>query len=219
MHYNKTKKSILNFFGVKFSSILIPLLCRSLRINEIDKHNIQKSDSAKQNYVVAFWHGKMLVPWYLFRDTNSATIISASRDGNILTKILEKWNYLVKRGSSSKGGKEVLDDLLSEAKNGRKILITPDGPRGPQYKMKAGAIVIAKKCNIPLVLISVSYNRKFNLKSWDKFEIPLLFSKVNVKYSEPYYFDSELSFDETNEMINKVEKDFIKQENDLEKFC
>ncbi len=64
---------------------------------------------------------------------------------DILTNILKKWGYNVIRGSSSNDGKEILDNLVDEAKNKKNIAITPDGPRGPEKVMKAGAVIIAKK--------------------------------------------------------------------------
>ncbi len=219
MLFNKIKKSSLNFIGENFAGTFINILCKTITINEINKNVLQKLDKNNQNYILAFWHGKMIVPWYLFRDTKSSTIISQSRDGKILTNVLRKWNYEVKRGSSSKGGKEVLNILIGEAKNGKNILITPDGPRGPKNKMKAGAAVIAKKSGIPIILVGVYHKNKINLKSWDKFEIPKFFSKIFIKYSDPYFVKNNLSFEETDKMINFLENELIKQENEVEKIC
>ena len=219
MQFKSLKKKFLNFLGKHFSGILIKVLCNTLRIQEEHKKTIIELGKNDQNFVLAFWHGKMLVPWFLFRETNSAAIISGSKDGNILADILTRWKYDVKRGSSSKGGKEVLEELISEAEKGKNILITPDGPRGPINKMKAGVVVVAKKNQIPIVLIGVCYNKNTKLKSWDKFEIPWFFSKVKVIYSEPYFVEENLSFEETGKMINYIEGKLINLESETEKLC
>jgi len=219
MHLKKLKKSSLNFIGENFAGTFISILCKTLQVKEINKNVLQELNKQNKNYILAFWHGKMIVPWYLFRNTNYSTIISQSKDGKILTNVLLRWKYDVKRGSSSKGGKEILDILVEDAKNGKNILITPDGPRGPINKMKAGAAVIAKKSGIPIILIGVCHKNKITLKSWDKFEIPKLFSKIFIKYSAPYYVENELSFDETDKMINHLENELMKQENEVEKIC
>ncbi|MFZ1291934.1 MAG: lysophospholipid acyltransferase family protein [Melioribacteraceae bacterium] len=219
MFFKSIKKRSLNFIGKHFAQILINTLCKTLKITELNKEVLQKLMLNNQNYVLAFWHGKMISPWYLFRNTNSSTIISTSKDGSILTNLLEKWNYDVQRGSSSKGGKEVLENLVESAQNGKNILITPDGPKGPIYKMKAGAVIVAKKSEIPIVLIAILNMKKMILKSWDKFEIPWFFSKVKIKYSEPYFVNKDLTYEETDKMINYLESELIKLETDLEKSC
>ena len=216
MRFSNIKKSSLNFIGNHFAEFAIGLLCNSLRIKEINKEVLSDLKDKNQNFIIAFWHGKMLLPWFMFRDTNASAIVSTSKDGGILTNILNKWNYNVQRGSSSKGGKEVLENLLTEADNKKNILITPDGPKGPIYKMKAGVVIVAKKSGIPIILAGVYNYKKMKLKSWDQFEIPWFFSKSVIKYSQPYFVDKELSYEETDGMIKFVESELIQLENNLE---
>jgi len=80
--------------------------------------------------------------------------------------------------------------------------------------MKAGAVITAQKSNVPIVLVGIGIKRKKILKSWDKFEIPAFFSKVKVVYSSPVYFDSQLGYNQTSDMIaycegklNEVQKE------------
>lgn len=204
MSINHYKKNILRFLGNKFSEPMLRVLCQTLRINESNKVATQELIQKNQNAVFVFWHGTMIVPWYILKNLKPSTIISKSKDGHILTNVLLKWGYKVLRGSSSNNGKEILDKLISEAANSN-IAITPDGPRGPERKMKAGAVIIAKKAKIPLVLIGVAYTRKKILKSWDKFEIPFFFSKVFISYSDPIIINSNLSYFETDEKIKSLD--------------
>lgn len=163
------------------------------------------------NFVIAFWHGKMLPVWYFFRDRNPLGIVSLSKDGEILSLLLKKWKYQLVRGSSSKRGKEVIEDTLSLNHQGS-ILITPDGPRGPNQEMKAGAIVISQKTNKPLILCNVKIKFKVILKkSWDNFEIPLPFSKIYLYFSEKISFDSELDYD----LVRKIKNELTEKMNQL----
>ena len=107
----------------------------------------------------------MLLPWYLHGNPSFVALISKSKDGDLLAKLLENWNYKVIRGSSSTDGDVALKFMIDYAKNNYSIAITPDGPRGPAHKLKAGAIVSAKKSKVPLVLAGVGYNKKKILKS------------------------------------------------------
>lgn len=212
-------KKFLNLLGLHFGSFVINIYCKTLRIKEINKQSIDELTKNNKNFIVTFWHGTMLIPWFLMRNKNLDTIVSQSKDGEILTKLLKRWNYNVHRGSSSRGGKEVLNTLIESAKNNYSIAITPDGPRGPKNVMKAGAVVISKETNVPLVLIGVHNGNKFKLKSWDAFEIPKPFSKVCVLYSEPIYLDKNLSFDETNKMIISLSNKLNNLQTEAEQYC
>ncbi|MCK7527393.1 MAG: DUF374 domain-containing protein [Ignavibacteriales bacterium] len=85
-------------------------------------------------------------------------------------KILKRWNYNVIRGSSSVGGDVALSIMVDYAKNNNSIAITPDGPRGPAFKLKAGAVITAKKSGLPLVLMGIGYKNKKKLGSWTHFK-------------------------------------------------
>ncbi len=219
MQLKSVKKKSLRLLGNLLIVPVIEVLCKTLKINETNKEVLKEFELKKKNAVFGFWHGTMLVPWFLLKQYKPSTIISKSNDGNILTKILNKWGYKVKRGSSSQGGKEVLEDLIKEADNNQFIAITPDGPRGPEKVMKAGAVVLAKKADTPLILVGVGYKKKIKLKSWDKFEIPYFFSKVSVVYSEPFYLDKQLSFEETNEQINLMGNKLTQLQLEAEQNC
>ena len=147
----------------------------------------------------------MLFPWYVHSNMSFAALISKSKDGDLLAKLLESWNYKVIRGSSSSDGGIALKFMIDSAKNNYSVAITPDGPRGPVHKLKAGAIVSAKKSKVPLVLAGVGYKKKKILKSWDKFEIPYFFTEAKVIYSEPIYIDENLTYDDTSNIIQECE--------------
>jgi hypothetical protein len=108
--------------------------------------------------------------------------------------------------------------MIDFAKNNYSIAVTPDGPRGPEKKMKAGAVITAKKSGLPLVLVGAGYNKKRALKNWDKFQIPAFFSKANIVYSEPVYIDAALDYNSTSEMINFCEAKLNELQAEAERF-
>ena len=86
--------------------------------------------------------------------------------------------------------------------------------------MKAGAVIIAKKANIPLVLVGIGFCRKkILLQSWDKFQIPFLFSKAYAVYSDPIFIDNNLSYEETDKIIKETEDKLNNLQNQAEKYC
>ncbi len=206
MKIRKLEQAFLRKLGHYTLFQIVNVLCKSLRITFKNKEVIDKLENENQKFVLAFWHGSMLLPWYLQRHKNFAGLTSKSKDGDLLNKVLKLWGYNVVRGSSTEGGEVALGILLDYAKNGCSISITPDGPLGPYRKMKAGAVIAAKKSGLPLVLIGVGFKSKRNLKSWDKFTVPKLSTKAKVVYSDPIRIDKDLSYGETTKMIVKCEK-------------
>ena len=206
MNFRKYKQNILHVIGLFVLSHSVDLLCKSLKVTFKNREVINTLESQNRNFVLAFWHGQMLLAWYLHRNKNITALISKSKDGDLLAKILKHWKYNVVRGSSSKGGDVALGIMVDYARNNESVAITPDGPRGPTNKMKAGAVITAKKSKAPLILVGIGYNKKRVLKSWDKFEIPKFFSTVKAVYSDPVYINSELSFTETSEFILNCER-------------
>jgi lysophospholipid acyltransferase (LPLAT)-like uncharacterized protein len=71
--------------------------------------------------------------------------------------------------------------MIAAHKDGFDVAITPDGPRGPAYKMKAGALLVARRARAPILLVGVRYEKSWRLKSWDQFRVPKLFSSVEVR--------------------------------------
>jgi lysophospholipid acyltransferase (LPLAT)-like uncharacterized protein len=132
--------------------------------------------------VIAFWHSKMLAGWWLARK-NAVALVSKSKDGDHLARILQGWKYELVRGSSSTGGREALDAAIASVREGRtsRLVVTPDGPRGPKEVMKRGVFIAARELEVPLIFLSITYSRaKILRKSWDHFEIPYPLSSVSV---------------------------------------
>lgn len=219
MKLTEKQRNILRFIGIRFASFAIRLLIKTLRINIVNGENVSQAAKNKKNFVCAFWHGFMMIGWFIHRQNNAAALVSMSKDGDVLSTILEKWKYNVLRGSSSTGGNDALTGMIMLLREGYTLAITPDGPRGPIFKMKAGAIISAKKSNVPLYLVGIGIKKKIRLKSWDRFEIPLPFSRVLVIYSDPIVIDENLSYEETDQKIINCELLLNKLQKDAEKLC
>ena len=212
------KHDVLRFIGNYTLFFGINILFKTLRISFINKKVIDELERDGNNYVLAFWHGTMLLPWYLHRKKNFAALISKSKDGDLLGKILKRWNYNVIRGSSSVGGDVALSIMVDYAKNNNSIAITPDGPRGPAFKLKAGAIITSKKSGLPLVLLGIGFKNKKLLKSWDSFQVPFFFTKATAVFSDPIYVDNKLGYDDTSKIIENCERQLRKLQEAADKF-
>lgn len=158
----------------------------------------------KKPVIIAFWHGGMLPCWYLFQDSNSVAVVSKSNDGEILSNVLEHWGFSLIRGSSSTSGSEVLKEMVEKAKEGKNILITPDGPRGPKEQFKVGAIIASQRAQIPLILLKPTVSSAFTFqKSWDNFSLPLPFSRIEFDYKEIEAIPPSVTPNEINEIASE----------------
>jgi lysophospholipid acyltransferase (LPLAT)-like uncharacterized protein len=217
MKIKKLKQDLLRNLGNLFLHKIINVLCKTVKIKKINSSKVDEFIDDNQNFVLAFWHGTMLMPWYLHRDQNFSALVSQSKDGGLLANSLIKWGYKVERGSSHKGGKEALNTLLENSKQNFSVAITPDGPTGPAREMKAGAVITAQRSSIPLILCGVAYKKKYVFKSWDKFEIPKFFSEIVVKYSGPIIIGKEWSREETSNVILECDVLLNQLQEDAEK--
>ncbi len=164
--------------------------------------------------VVAFWHDEMLPLWKIFSKHSPKAVVSQSKDGEILASLLNRWGFTVLRGSSSKGGKEVLEMMTANASNSF-LLITPDGPRGPRHKFKAGAAIAAKRAGVNLVVARAVVSNKYIFKkSWDKFQLPMPFSRIKICFSQNFYINNILDRKETEDYILRVESELNSLLND-----
>jgi len=160
----------------------VDLLYRSLRM----KPDFRSAPAAVPEgaAVFAFWHGKMAVGWSLARTLFGRrplkAVVSLSGDGSILSDALDALGFSLIRGSSSSKGDLVRNEIEASLMQKEAVAITPDGPRGPQHRFKYGSVRIASKLRIPLLFADIRYRSAWRLKSWDRFEIPKPFSRVDV---------------------------------------
>ena len=115
-----------------------------------------------------------------YKSVGLAGLVSASRDGAFLSAILGRFGVQSVRGSTSRRGPQALRELVTMIKRGYDIAITPDGPRGPFYVVQDGVLALAQVTGLPVVPVSYHLDRKIQLKSWDRFQIPLPFSHCEI---------------------------------------
>lgn len=132
--------------------------------------------------VLAFWHGEQLPIVFLHRDRAICPIISWSADGELLAAIVSRLGYEPVRGSSSRGGQEAFHQCLTLLGQGRCPGVAIDGPRGPRHEPKHGALTLAARSGRPILLVVANSRRAARLRSWDRFEIPLPFTRITVRY-------------------------------------
>jgi len=199
-------RRFLRHLGKHILWIVTWLLCKSLRVRVVNSGVLSSLESKGGKYVLAFWHGSMLYIWYHHRKHGLAALVSKSEDGEILSRTLRHWGYKVIRGSSSAGGHEAMDLMADALRAGHALAITPDGPRGPYHVMKMGAVRLAQKTGVPLILCASKFRKRILLRSWDRFEIPVPFSDGVLIYGEPVMIQPSLSGEALDAELRRIEK-------------
>ena len=146
-------------------------------------------------YIFVAWHGDLVCqPMNYFKNRPNGTIktlISQSKDGEIISRIYSLFGGGSIRGSSSKGATKALISTIREIKSGVDIAITPDGPRGPMHTVADGVIAIAKKSGARIVVLNSKPKSYWQFNSWDKFKVPKPFTTINILFGEPMLIPAE----------------------------
>lgn len=135
--------------------------------------------------IPVLWHGRMATAASAFAGTRATVLVSASGDGALADMLLRRLGYGTLRGSTAKGGARAIREMRELLSSGTAVVITPDGPRGPRHHVNLGAAFLARATGRPVLPIGFAPSRAIRLGSWDRFTIPLPFTRVAVAFGEP----------------------------------
>jgi lysophospholipid acyltransferase (LPLAT)-like uncharacterized protein len=158
---------------------LVRALGRTLRTEIHGEEHVVPLWHAPAAVIYAIWHGQVLMVPLLneqWRRTRGArpvhVMASRSRDGELLARFVRRFGFGVVRGSSTRGGASALRRLARRVRQGHDVAIAPDGPRGPRGQAQPGAVALAALTGAPLVPLAFAARPAWQLRSWDRFEIP-----------------------------------------------
>lgn len=165
-------------------------LALTLRMDIRDESGIGNPETPVPPVVYILWHNRFFcVPpaWKRlcgkFRKT--VALSSASKDGDIVARAMAVFGLGSVRGSSSRRGVAALVGLKRALEAGSDVCITPDGPRGPRYRIQPGFLKLAQTTGASIIPIHVRFSSAWRLKTWDRFVIPKPFSRVEVVFASP----------------------------------
>ena len=165
------------------------LWTRTLRFETVGSTEFVELNKQGRPMVIALWHGEIF-PVTAFGHTLSShlvTFVSQSKDGEIIARMLERLGHVTVRGSSTRGGVKALlrAKRIMTAEN-RMAVFTMDGPKGPRHKVKDGVVFLAQRAGAAIVpLRAYPVRKKVFAKSWDRFVLPMPFTRCPVYIGEP----------------------------------
>jgi lysophospholipid acyltransferase (LPLAT)-like uncharacterized protein len=164
---------------------LINALGHTLRWRVEGLQHLDAIRASGRQPVMAFWHGRILPATFYFRRRGIVVITSENFDGEWIARIIERFGYGTARGSTSRGGRKAMLQLVRDMKAGRTAGFTLDGPRGPARVAQAGAIWLASTTGNPLLPFHLEASSHWSLRNWDRTQIPKPFSTVALVVGEP----------------------------------
>jgi lysophospholipid acyltransferase (LPLAT)-like uncharacterized protein len=177
------------------------------RLTIIEPPRLKAAIANKKPSVFAFWHGDELVTTSLTRFYQVATMISTSKDGELMNQVVHRLGVKTSRGSSTRSGERALIGLIRLARQGLIPVIAVDGPKGPYHQVKPGVLEVAKRIGGPIFQAGIAASRKIIFKkAWNKACLPLPFSKVIVVWGAPLEAPAENEDSRSPELAKRLER-------------
>lgn len=185
---NNTESQVVTISGWRRILIwplgmLVRLWCASVRF-DCDEESGRALRNEDQPIAFTLWHNRLFMVGEIFRRYRRRdlyALVSASKDGAWLAAFFDIIGIKCVRGSSSFNARESVGLLVGVMKQGHDIGITPDGPRGPIYQFKGGGMIVARRARAALVLVGMEFRRAKQFRSWDRFYLPLPFSRIRLR--------------------------------------
>ena len=156
--------------------------------------------------IVLVWHQRLFTLATSFPNSGFRTMISQHDDGEMLVGVLKGIGLEAIRGSSTRGFVGAIRELLRNQGKDVRIVITPDGPLGPPMKLQQGAIYLASKTGLPILVTGIGLSSSWTFKSWDRFKLPLPFSRALLRIGKLIRIPPDLNREEIEQWRIKVEK-------------
>jgi hypothetical protein len=173
----------------------------TIRIEEIHMERERGLRAKGVPFIYTLWHGRMVLCILAHLHEDIVTMASRSKDGEIIARWLERNGYVAVRGSTGKGGREALQEMVDYIGAGHRAALTIDGPKGPPRAAQLGILQLARKSGAWILPYSSACSRPYFLKSWDRYLAPKPFSKCVVVYGEPFQVPPEMSSREALQRI------------------
>jgi len=201
--------AFLIFIGLR--ALLFTVRCRAAKPSEYMAPN------APAPAIFCIWHNRLgtcIKALDVYRRPNNggagmAALVSASKDGAFLSRILQWFRVQPVRGSSSRRGAQAMLEMTTWAERGYDLTVTPDGPRGPCYQIQDGIASLSQLTGLPIVPVALNLNWKIKIKSWDRFQIPLPFARCDVRIGKTFRVPPDATDEDRAEIRRQLEAELL----------
>ena len=200
-------------------AFLFRVFALTIRFEEKGSETMAAFERDRRPYIAAFWHGHILMMLASPYRMRSKAMISSHRDGELISKMAAHFGVGSIRGSTTRGGIQALKGAIRAVHQGFKVVVTPDGPRGPRYIVQPGVIELARVTGVPIIPIVFSCTRKKIFSSWDRFILPYPFTRGVFFYGEPFYVERQMGKEALEIKRKELEKRMQRMMEQVERYC
>lgn len=196
------KKLIIDQVLARLLYIGFRLWCMTLSVHLNENINPFKDRS----YILTLWHSRIFYIFYFYRQRKDIfLLISPSKDGDLLANVAHLLGYSVIRGSSYKKAVPAARSLIKILRRNQIIFVVADGSRGPRHKAQPGSLQLSSLTGAPVVPMSWDAKSKIELNSWDRFVLPLPFSRISFRIGNPIQVPPDLPAEILQEKQSELE--------------
>jgi lysophospholipid acyltransferase (LPLAT)-like uncharacterized protein len=175
-----------------YSSLALRLLSATWRMDTEGLGNLDERLATREKVIAVFWHGKYYSLLPLLRNRDACVFTSVSYRGAVIADILRRFGYIGVQ-LPDHGGDLSLDIMRTTLKEHRAAAIAVDGPLGPYHVVHRGAVQLASELGHSIIPLSIASSRKVVLSErWDNFEMPRMFSRIQLVVGEPIHIPPDL---------------------------
>jgi lysophospholipid acyltransferase (LPLAT)-like uncharacterized protein len=185
--------------------LMIVTIGRTIRFEVEGWENFEAIELAGKLPIYAFWHDRIFAGTYFFRNRGIAVITSQSKDGEYIARFIQRLGYGAIRGSSTRGGVGALVEMIRTMRSGTPTAFTLDGPKGPRYEAKPGAVLLAKKTGNPIMPFVTECSRFWTVGSWDRLQIPKPFTRAKLIIAKPIYVEANADEEQVKQKLNELQ--------------
>jgi hypothetical protein len=186
---------------------LIRWIHRILKPESIGEQELRKIWSEGRYAILATWHDQLLMIPPEYSGAASKVLISSSKDGELIARVVKYFGVGAVRGSSNRGGKAAFRELTKLSKEPINLGFTPDGPKGPRHIVKEGVVQLARISGRPIVPIAFVCSNGHRFQSWDRFLLPYPWGKAVYSFGVPLFYDKNETMDDFLARVQKAMDD------------
>jgi len=168
--------------------LLIKLIGRTVKMEIEGWENWEAASRDSRIPIYAFWHNRVFLATYFWQQRRIVVMTSRSFDGEYIARFIQRFGYGAARGSSTRGATGAVVEMVRLMRAGCPTAFTIDGPKGPRYVAKMGAVLLAKKTGHPILPFNIAAQKFWQAsKSWDQFQVPKPFTRARVFIASPIF--------------------------------
>jgi len=180
------------------------LIGPTLRVEMVGVQNAVQIREAGEPAIGTFWHRCIFSAIWVWRKRGIVVLNTVNFDGQWTRRVIERLGFGTAQGSSTRGAIEGLTIMASRLEEGKHVALTIDGPRGPRYVAKPGAVILARRTGKPVSVFHIALQRAHTFKkSWDLFQLPYPFSRAVMFVAPPI----RVPVDADSEIVHQKQKE------------